>query len=133
MSLHNLTEAELTELRKRITSAALKGYQAAGEYTRAQAALPELSTLTLVREWQRLRDCYAVAISAAQDQFELLEDIAREFARRSLEDRAPSWDGLAGKHLEEGRGHALTGYMPVGPCGCWNATHLGSCIHTAGR
>lgn len=91
MSLQNLTSAELMELRKRITSAALHGYQAAGEYTRQQAALPELRTIELVRQWQALRDSYAIAISAAQEQFELLTDIAGEFSRRAM---------LAGANLE---------------------------------
>jgi len=84
MSLHDLTGAELRELRKRITSGALKLYQRASEYTREQSRLPELRTIELVQRWQALRDAYAVAISAAQDQFELLEDIVQEQARRDL-------------------------------------------------
>ena len=85
MSLRNLTGAELLELRKRVTSAALKLYEAGSEYTRQQAALPELRTIELVRTWQDLRDKYAVVIAAAQEQFELLTDIAGEFSRRALE------------------------------------------------
>lgn len=83
MSLRTLTGAELLELRKRVTSAAIRFYELGSTFTRQQAALPELCTIELVREWQGLRDKYAVAIAAAQEQFELLEDIAREFSRRA--------------------------------------------------
>ena len=109
MSLHDLTSAELTELRKRIISAALKMYQGASELTRAQSALPELRTIELIRQWQGLRDSYAVAISAAQEQFELLEDIAREFARRNLWNAAPleSYDETrAIEYIENGNADA---------------------------
>jgi len=91
MSLQDLTNAELMELRKRITSGAMKLYTRASEYTRAQAALPELRTIELVQRWQSLRDSYAVAISAAQEQFELLTDISGEFSRRAM---------VAGANLE---------------------------------
>lgn len=109
MSLSTLTGAELLELRKRVTSAAIKLYQSGSAYTRQQAALPELSTPELVAEWRTLRDKYAVTIAAAEEQFELLEVIAQEYARRALEAAQPL-EGMDPeqviRHLEAGNADA---------------------------
>jgi hypothetical protein len=109
MSLRELTSTELLELRTRITSGALKAYQRASEYTRAQAALPELSTPGLAARWLELKALNAISIAAGQEAFELLGDIAAEYQRRAIES-GQSLEGMttedAVRYIEDGHADA---------------------------